>query len=135
MGGLLPESKFAAKAAEQVRTFGKLADMWLQSVGTLSAATKDQYATAVRMWKKLFGEGTPLDKLDHQLVAAKIGGYKWPSAKTRNNYLIALRGVFGLEYSGRRTLDNPMIDIENERVVKSCRTRSRRPSAIGSLPT
>jgi integrase len=40
------------------------------------------------------------------------------SAKSHNNYLIALRGVFALEYRGRRALDSPMIGIENMPVVK-----------------
>lgn len=108
--------KDAAPTAE--RTFGQLADLWLKSKGKLEAATKDQYATAVRFWKRMFGENTPLPKLDHQVVEAEIGDYEWPSAKTHNNYLIALRGIFGMEYRGERAPHHPCNEIKNLKVVK-----------------
>ena len=113
-----PDSHRAKKTEDEAITFGKLADLWEESQGRLSAATKDQYATALRFWKRLLGEDTPIEKIGHKLLAAKIGGYPWPSAKTHNNYLIALRGVLGLEYRGAKTLANPLAGIENMPVVK-----------------
>jgi len=113
-----PDSPRAKKEPTEASTFGKLADLWTDSQGRLSDATKDQYATAIRFWKKLIGEPTHLDTIDHKFLAAKIGGYPWPSAKTHNNYLIALRGVLGLEYRGAKALSNPLAGIENMPVVK-----------------
>lgn len=67
-------------------------------------------------WKKLLGPERLITDIDHKLLASEIGSYPWPSAKTHNNYLIALRGVFELEY--RASDKNPMKGIENMRVVK-----------------
>ena len=107
-----------ARAAADTHAFGTLADLWLESKGQLEAATKDQYGNAVKMWKRILGSDTPLDKLTHQVVAAKIGGHPWASPKSCNNYLIPLRGIFEFEYRGRKALDNPMIGITNMKVVK-----------------
>lgn len=60
---------------------------------------------------------TPIAELTHKVVVTKIGGRAWKSAKSHNNYLIALRGIFALEYRGRRALDSPMVGIENMPVV------------------
>jgi site-specific recombinase XerD len=35
-----------------------------------------------------------------------------------NNYLIALRGIFGLEYRGATAINNPLNGIENMAIVK-----------------
>lgn len=101
-----------------VQTFGQLADLWLQSKKRLSPATHNQYGTAVRFWKRLLGEDLPIRDISHKTLASKIGSYPWPSAKTHNNYLIALRGVFDLEYRGASAIHNPMIGIENMALVR-----------------
>lgn len=112
-----PDSPRARQHQAEPDTFGHLADLWLESKGRLASATKDQYATAIRFWKRVLGKDTPVPALTHKVLAAKIGGYPWPSAKTHNNYLIALRGVLGLEYRGARAADNPMIGIDNMATV------------------
>lgn len=111
-----PNSPKAMKV--EPNDFGTIADLWLDSVGQLEHATKDQYGTAIRFWKSLFGKDTPMPKLTHQIVKAKIGKHRWPSAKTHNNYLIALRGVFALEYTGLRAFENPLVGVKNLKVVK-----------------
>lgn len=113
-----PESPRAVQSTDTTATFGSLADLWLESKGQLEAATKNQYDNAVAMWKRLLGENTPLDKLTHQVLAARIGGHPWASPKSCNNYLIPLRGIFAFEYRGRKALDNPMAGIKNLPVVK-----------------
>jgi integrase len=114
-----PDSPRAKAQAKDPDTFGHLADLWHESQGRLSDATRDQYATAVRFWKRLLGEHTPLPAITHKVLAAKIGGYPWPSAKTHNNYLIALRGILALEYRGAKAAENPIAGIENMTVVKT----------------
>lgn len=108
-----PRAKIAAP-----NTFGPLADLWLKSKGQMAAATLDQYNTAVRLWKELLGENTPVPKLTFQVISSTIGGHPWPSAKAHNNYLIPLRGIMEFEYSGPRSGENPMIGIKNLKVVK-----------------
>lgn len=98
--------------------FGALADMWVESKGQLQPATKDQYRNAAEVWKRIFGARTPIDRITFQILSAKIGGHPWASPKSANNYLIALRGIFDLEYSGRRAADNPMKGIANLKTVK-----------------
>jgi integrase len=118
------------------KTFGALADLWLQSKGKLEDATKDQYGTAVRFWKRMFGEHTSLPALTHQVVEAKIGGYKWPSPKTHNNYMIALRGIFGFEYRGSRAAESPVSEIENMPVIQRLPdplTRDERDMILGDM--
>lgn len=113
-----PDSPRARKEENVAETFGHLADLWIESKGRLAAATRDQYATATRFWKKLFGDDRRIKDLTHKFIAAKIGGYPWPSAKTHNNYLIALRGILDLEFRGPAAINNPINGIENMTVVK-----------------
>ena len=107
-----------AKAEPAADTFDAVAAQWIKSKGQLEAATKDQYATGVRRWKKIFGDAAPMESLTYQHLAATIGGHEWPSPKAANNYLIVLRGIMGFYYSGQRAAQNPMLGIENLRVVK-----------------
>jgi integrase len=113
-----PDSPRAKASAGAVVRFGDTADLWLKSKGRLAPATRDQYGSAVRFWKKLLGEQTPVADLTHKVLAAKIGGHPWPSAKTHNNYLIALRGIVGLEFRGPLSASNPLIGVENAAVVR-----------------
>lgn len=113
-----PDSPRAKAQDKEPETFGKLADLWLEAQGRLADATRDQYATAVRFWKKLLKENTLVKDISHKYLAAKIGGYPWPSAKTHNNYLIALRGIFALEYRGAAAINNPLGGIENMPTIK-----------------
>lgn len=113
-----PDSPRAKTQPADVRTFGKLATAWLATKGELSDATRAQYVNAVKVWKGLLGESTPLDKLTYEFIATKIGGNPWASAKLLNNYLIPLRGIMGLHYRGPLATLDPMIGIENRRVIK-----------------
>jgi integrase len=113
-----PESKHAARVAAARPTLGGLLDALLESKGRLSPSTRDQYATAARFWKGLLGADTPLEDVDHKFLAAKIGGFDWPSPKTHNNYLIVLRGALELEYRGAKALANPLAGISNMKVVR-----------------
>lgn len=112
-----PDSSRAKIEEAKRPTFSEIADLWIKSKGRLASATCDQYATAVRFWKKLFG-AKYLDEIDHKYLAAEIGGYPWPSAKTHNNYLIALRGILALEYRGALAINNPLSGIENMPILK-----------------
>lgn len=113
-----PDSPSLKQREQAPASFGTLLDLWLQSQGRVAPATLDQYGTAVRFWKRMFGEHTPVQAISHKLVAAKVGGYPWKTGKQHNNYLIALRGAMGLEYRGAAAVNNPVAGIENMPVVK-----------------
>lgn len=112
-----PDSKNAMHS--KPTTFGKLADMWLKSKGNLVPGTLAGYEHSVEMWKRIFGKDTSIDKITHQVLASKIGGYPWPSAQTVNNYLITLRGIMEFEYSGQNAWKNPMMGIKNFKKVRT----------------
>lgn len=114
---LFPDSK-RVLAEDKADTIGKLLELFVDSKRDQTAGTVDQYETASRFWKQLLGADTKTAALTHKVLKAKIGGFPWTSAKTRNNYLIALRGAFALEFSGPRSLNNPMIGIANGKVTK-----------------
>lgn len=112
------DSPRAQQQPAEVRTFGALAAAWLATKGELTAATRGQYENAVKVWKQLLGADTPLERLTHEVIATKIGGHPWASPKLLNNYLIPLRGILGLHYRGPLAALDPMIGIENRKVVK-----------------
>lgn len=113
-----PDSPRAQQPAAEALTFGKLAAAWLATKGELTEASRGQYTNAVEVWKLLLGADTPVAQLDHMKLATKIGGHPWASPKLLNNYLIPLRGIFGLHYRGALAASDPMIGIENRKVVK-----------------
>lgn len=131
-----PDSKRAAGESSGRQTFGRAADQYLESIGQLSLATRDQYANAVKVWKELLGADTDMDSITHATLKAKVGGGDWASARLLNNYLIPLRGIFAMVYHGPRAAANPMAGIENSKVVKKPPdplTRDERDKILGYL--
>lgn len=116
-GEWFPDSKYV-ETTSSVTTLGVLLDTWLKAKGSLSGATKAQYESAVRFWKTLIDPNTDVEKVTHKLLASKIGAHPWPSAKTHNNYLIALRGAFDLEFRGEKATKNPTVGLKNLKTVK-----------------
>ena len=101
-----PESKtaLALRKADKTPTVKELGATWLQTKGhELKASTLSQYSSAVKCWCALLGEDTLVTNITAKVVKAKIGSHPWPSAKTFNNYLPALRGMFELEFDGGKT--------------------------------
>jgi integrase len=107
-----------AAAAPATRTFGVAATDWLASKGRMPAATRGQYTNAAALWKRLLGADEPIDAFTYQRLASVVGRHPWASAKSANNYLIALRGIFGFEFAGPRAAKNPMVGVKNLRVVR-----------------
>ncbi len=118
LAAFFPDSAHAEKDEAPMDSFGKVSRAWLVSKGQLEDATRNQYATALRVWDELLGADTPMQSITHQVLAEKVGGTNWPSAKTANNYLVALRGVMRFYYAGPRSAENPMAGISNLKVVK-----------------
>ena len=111
-----PDSVHAEVAVPN--TFGELADQWLKSKGTLTETTLYQYGQTVLFWKKLLGTNMPMTRMTYKVLATKIGAHAWPSAKSSNNALVSLRGIFAFEYFGKRANENPMIGIKNSKPIK-----------------
>lgn len=111
-----PDSPRAASTgpATNERNFGQWCALWLETKGRLAKNTLSQYGNALAIWQSLLGADTPMERITHATVAAKVGSYPWKSAKLLNNYLIPLRGVFAL--AGRELkAENPMEGIENSK--------------------
>lgn len=113
-----PDSPRAIATKKAERTFGQVADLWLRSKGQLAAASLHQYGNSVAFWKRTLGEHKAISSFDHQELAAIVGSHEWKSAKSCNNYLIVLRGIFGFEYHGPRAVDDPTSSITNMTAVK-----------------
>lgn len=112
-----PDSKTAKELASphKVPTLAELGKTWIKSKGQLKASTLSQYQSAVRCWTSLLGEDTRVDTITNKMLKVEIGGHVWPSPKTYNNYMIALRGMFSLEFGDAR---NPTEGLENMPVMK-----------------
>lgn len=112
-----PDSKAAAELgrSDKMPTLAELGSTWMQSKGQLKASTQAQYSSAVNFWCDMLGADTLVERITSQILKAKIGSHIWPSAKTHNNYLIALRGMLQLHYDDRRT---PADAIKNMRATK-----------------
>lgn len=114
-----PESAhLPAKAPVDRPTFGQRADDWFISKGQLTDATRDQYKNGVALWKRLLDPDKPIEDYTFQELAKVVGGHKWRSAKSANNYLIVLRGVFEYHYAGPLSAQNPMAGVRNLSVVR-----------------
>ncbi|WPB58597.1 site-specific integrase [Xylophilus sp. GOD-11R] len=109
-----PDSPRAGQAGAMETVLADMCATWLKTKGRLATKTQNQYRNALDVWMELLGGQTPMAKLTHGVIAAKVGSHPWASAKLLNNYLIPLRGVFKL--AGRELdLDDPMEGIENSR--------------------
>jgi len=69
-----------AKALQPAHSFGAWCDLWLETKGRLAKKTLTQYGNALKVWKELLGADTPMEKLPHAVVAAKVGKTPWASA-------------------------------------------------------
>jgi integrase len=113
-GDFFPDSPKAKKEEGAVKTFGECCDDWLDTKRRLATKSVTQYSNALKVWQEMFGKDTPVTKITHTQVAAKVGSTPWASAKLLNNYLICLRGAFKL--AGRDIkINNPMEGIENSK--------------------
>lgn len=119
LADFFPDSPRAAGAKQEKLTVSKLAELYLASVEGLSPATVSQYANAINnTWVPMLGPATEVDSLSSAAVASKIGAHPWASAKLRNNYLIPLRRMFALHFTGKRREDNPLAEVKNSRTKK-----------------
>ncbi len=100
----LPEAK--------VPLFQEMAQLFLNSV-EVSTATRNEYRKALqKYWMPTFAL-KQIDQIRTSEVRAAITELSFPSAKTRNNALIPLRGLFELAVEDELMASNPAAKIKN----------------------
>lgn len=114
-----PESKRAQALGKPLgKTFDQACTAYLATLAMKPPATVSQYTNALKVWQGLLGAETPILDIEHAKISEVIGATPWKGPKLLNNYLVPLRGVFAMEYRGRRAIDSPMLGIENASVTK-----------------
>lgn len=110
-----PEARCAPPdGAGAAQTLEEYADLWMAGQGALEAATRRGYRSALDAHiLPMFGNRR-LDGVRHSELAAFAGG-EWSSAKTRNNALIPLRGIFAMALLDGVIDRDPMGGIRNQR--------------------
>lgn len=92
--------------------FQDLAQKWLNSLD-VSANTREEYRkTLEKYWMPPLAL-TPIDEPRPSDIKALVNGITWTSAKTRNNALIPLRGVFQMAFYDELIQRDPTALIKN----------------------
>lgn len=111
--------KDAQAARAGTETFGAFADLYLAGRSDLAKATLSQYGNELARWKERIGAHRPMASIVHSWLKAEVGKVAFPSARMRNNSLIALRGTFDLWVADKpRERVNPMDGIGNAKVQR-----------------
>lgn len=93
-------------------TFGELAQIYLD-MAEVSINTRTEYRkTLMRYWMPHFAI-RPIDSITATELRRLVAGIDWSSAKTRNNSLIPLRGVFDIAVEDEWIERNPASNIKN----------------------
>ena len=94
------------------RLFGPLAQRWLDTV-QVSQATRSEYKKLLtKYWIQPFSH-RDIGSIRYSEVLEELNAVDWSSAKTRNNALIPLRGVFELARMDQLIDGNPTDLIKN----------------------
>jgi len=94
-------------------TFGKLADAWLASLERLASSTQISYQRTLDLhWRPHLGDRR-IETIRYSELEALLASLPLITAKTRNNTLIPLRGVFEFARKDRRISDNPAALLQN----------------------
>lgn len=88
-----PDSKHAQKEEKAKGTFAEIAESYMKSL-TLASSTIGEYRKILeKYWLPEIGED-PVQSIRFSQLVEVVNSIPWPSAKTRNNALIPLRGIF-----------------------------------------
>jgi integrase len=92
--------------------FGQLAQEWLDHV-EVSPNTRGEYKKALnRYWMPLYAP-RPISSVAYSELRADVNRIEWSSAKTRNNALIPLRGVFAAAHEDEVIDRDPAARLKN----------------------
>lgn len=99
-------------------TFYELAQQWLNSV-EVSDATAREYKKALECYWIPQWYDVHFRSIRYSMIKQAISEMKFPSAKTRNNALIPLRGMYRMALEDEIIDTNPMLKIPNLRHQKT----------------
>lgn len=109
-----PDSPRARGQKAPDPTFGQQADRWLVTLD-VAKSTRRSYEAALRaFWRPAFGD-KPIRTIKPSDIKAELL-QRVPNAKTRNNYLVAGRGVFGMALADETIAKDPTAAIRNAKV-------------------
>ena len=94
-------------------TFGELAQAWLASLGRLASSTQISYERTLDLHWRPHLDDRSIDSIRYSELEALLASLPLVTAKTRNNTLIPLRGVFEFARKDRRISDNPAALLQN----------------------
>jgi integrase len=104
-------------------TFGELAQAWLASLSRLASSTRISYQRTLNLHWRPHLDDRPIDSIRYSELEALLASVPLITAKTRNNTLIPLRGVFEFARKDRRISDNPAALLQNAPVQINPPTR------------
>lgn len=94
-------------------TFGQMADVYIRTHDTWAAGTRKGYIKTLNQhWLPRWAD-VPIADLKRTEIAMAVTDCAFQSAKSRNNALIPLRGVFQLAYDEEIIDGNPTLRIKN----------------------
>ena len=101
--------------ASNAPTFAHYAQEYLYNLSDHKQGTKKKYLSILeRLWMPLF-EDMPINTITSQMLRTAVNGREWSSAKTRNDALIPLRGVFELACDDEVIDKNPCDRLKNQK--------------------
>lgn len=116
IGDYFPD--YAGAPGPSTTTFGEYAIAYQKSLGKKAAATREDYRKQLTsVWLPIL-EQRPIAEIRYRDLQDIIGSLG-VSAKTLNNYLIPLRGVFAYAIKDGALTKSPAAAIENAKVQKA----------------
>ena len=101
--------------ASNAPTFAHYAQEYLYNLSDHKQGTKKKYLSILeRLWMPLF-EDMLINTITSQMLRTAVNGREWSSAKTRNDALIPLRGVFELACDDEVIDKNPCDRLKNQK--------------------
>ncbi len=122
-GKYFPKSKRLRKLGiapvSMAPTFGQLTEQWLRiKRDECQLSTVDGYEDSLRKHLLPSLSSRPIDTLIYSELAGLVAGFSCHHAKTRNNILTPLRGVFELALRDGLISDSPARHLRNRRMQK-----------------
>lgn len=112
MGDYFPE----LEPQQDVPDFESIARQYLASINTLSERTQSDYRKSLNCHWMPYLAGKQIDLIKYGELLLILNELDFQSAKTRNNSLIPLRGVFAVAVADQWIKDNPAALLKSQKV-------------------
>lgn len=98
-----------------VPTFGDIASQYIATIQHLAPSTINSYRKILNAtWLPYLGD-TEIHKITYGMLAKILGTCDFKSAKTRNNTIIPVRGIFKLSLRDGHISSNPSLGLEYQK--------------------